>query len=259
MGVCQNCIYLGEELKEEVPLYTHPHEYCYKYTREGQKMHPLKPEGPDFYCINPKNAETDYITGETKFGSCRVKNGFGECLQYDDGSVDFYAWRNGEYLIYTLSNTPADEEEYYNISGDKLGTITNTAALYAFKENIESEEPLEPVFALTEEPLENYDVFNAKGEKIGIVEEVTEEFIKVKLGEEEAKEYVRDTESDIQYAAVILDSDFYYRSEEDDSRIILIDPEVPEEPTDPVDPEPIDPEPTDPEPTDPVDPDPIVP
>ena len=253
MGVCQNCIYIGE-LREELKK---PHgKFCYEYTRNGHRMHCVPDVfGPDYTCLNVDNAETDFVTGETKLGSCRVKNGFGECLLFDDGSVDFFAWRNGEYLIYTLTKTPSDEEEYYNVTGDKLGTITNTAVLYAFKGNTESEELLEPVFVLTEEPLENYDVFNAKGEKIGVVEGVTEEFIKIKLGEEEAKGYVRDTESDIQYAAVILDSDFYYRSEEDDSRIILIDPEVPEKPTEPIDPEPTEPtKPVAPDIPDPIEP-----
>ena len=246
MGICAKCIYRGETKVNKRPKPCHD--------IRNKRFFTPNITGDDFYCLNEENADVDYITGQVFQGSCRAKNSFGECLLFDDGSVDFFAWRNGEYLIYTLTNTPSDEEEYYNVTGDKLGTITNTASLYAFKENIKSEESLEPVFVLTEEPLENYDVFNAKGEKIGVVEEVTEEFVKVKLGEENAKEYVRNTESDIQYAAVILDSDFYYRSEEDDSRIILIDPEVPEEPTAPVDPEP-----TDPEPTDLIEPDPTVP
>lgn len=62
MGVCLNCNFRGENKPD---LRRNPH---------------LRKE--DFICLNENNAEIDFVTGESKPGSCRHKNNFGECLFY---------------------------------------------------------------------------------------------------------------------------------------------------------------------------------
>lgn len=60
MGICKNCVYIGE------------------------KRDRLK--GEDFFCLNKAYEVTDFVTGEKFPGSCRVNNSYGECLLFDDGT-----------------------------------------------------------------------------------------------------------------------------------------------------------------------------
>lgn len=247
MGICTYCIYQGDEINMSMvrrrpdfrPDWAKPK---YKLPQRSMK---------DYICKNENNADVDTVTGEYYFGSCRGKNRFGECLFYDDGSVPFYAWKK-DILIFTLSDKPVQDDKYFDIEGTELGDVMNTAALYCWKFKDETEEEPTPLYyTLTDKPQVDYDVFNIKGETIGTVKEVTDESIIILIEENEV-EYVRNEESDIEYAALVIDSDFYFRSEEDDTRVIFSEePDIPDNP--------VSPEPTDPEPTDPVDPDPIEP
>lgn len=63
MGICSNCNFKGDVKPD---CRRNPH---------------LRKE--DFICTNPQNAEIDFVTGESKPGSCRNKNNFGECLFYE--------------------------------------------------------------------------------------------------------------------------------------------------------------------------------
>ena len=85
MGICIDCIYIGDDNRRTD---NKPATCCKKPERKFIE---------DFICRNENNADLDFVTGKLTFGSCRIKNMFGECLFFDDGKEEKTFFENKTY------------------------------------------------------------------------------------------------------------------------------------------------------------------
>lgn len=179
MGICAECIYIGD--KKPSP------DKCRRFSE-------------NYICNNLNNAETDYITGDIILSSCRIKNQFGECLFFDDGKIDvqYFAWKKGEDLIFTKTETPEIDDKYLNTELEEAGDISSKENFYAWKNE-------ELVYTKVDSPTLSDTVFSLQNELLGDIEAVEENKITFN-----SIEYERDTESD----SILINS--YYRSPDDD-------------------------------------------
>lgn len=115
MGICAECIYIGDK-------------------KNNPKTHRRFSE--NFTCTNINNSETDFITGEIVFASCRSKNMFGECEFFDDGKIDerYYAWENSTGdIFFTKSETPSVNDYTFDNNGDECGFVDSVTSYFGWK------------------------------------------------------------------------------------------------------------------------------
>ena len=182
MGFCINCIY---------------HKEIAQQSLHSKERH---------VCLNKAYEEYDYITGKAFNPNCYLKNNFEECLYFDDGYSDktYYAWTNGERIIYTISENPDVDDVYYtNLEDLEPVEISNITYFLAWENSGNN------VYTDVSENVISENIFNRNGEIIGVAEDAGDETVTY-----DRLEYIRNSEND--FVIIIIDEDKFYRDENSD-------------------------------------------